>query len=354
MVVSIALVISACGGAPEPEATVTSRPVKMMTIGGDSGGVTLEYPGAIAAATSVKLGFEVAGKIIEFSIEEGDKVEKGATLARLDPADYLAARDAAQSNRTALGAAYERSKKIFEQGAGSQAEVDRTLRDIEVAKEDLKKAQKALDDTTLKAPFSGDIPRKIAENFQNVQAKEAILLLQDISSLEMDVTVPEQDFVLATPNIGYEERTAKTSPVIVASSISNRRFPARFKSLSTAADPVTRTYHATFAFDNPEDINILPGMTAKVILHLPAEKLVEVGMPGFMAPSGAVVADEQGKAYVWRVDPGTMQVSRAQVALGPMGQSEVRILSGLEPGERIAISGVHYLSEGMLVRPLDQ
>ena len=81
---------------------------------------------------------------------------------------------------------------------------------------------------------------------------------------------------------------------------------------------------------------------------------MEVGMPGFMVPSGAVVADEQGKAYVWRVDPGTMQVSREQVALGPMGQSEVRILSGLEPGERIAISGVHYLSEGMLVRPLDQ
>lgn len=354
IVISTALAISACGSAPEPEAAVTSRPVKMMTIGDDRGGVTLEYPGAIAAATSVELGFEVSGKIIEFPIEEGDKIEKGAMLARLDPADYRAARDAAQSNRTALGAAYERAKKIFEQGAGSQAEVDRSLRDIEVAKEELKRAQKALDDTILKAPFSGDIPRKIAENFQNVQAKEPILLLQDISSLEMDVTVPEQDFILATPNISYEERTARVRPEIVISSLSDRRFPARFKSLSTAADPVTRTYHASFAFDNPEDINILPGMTAKVILHLPVEKLAEAGMLGFMVPSGAVIADEQGEAYVWRVDPDTMQVSRAQVELGPMGQSDVRVLSGLEPGERIAISGVHYLSEGMMVRPLDQ
>ena len=354
IVISTVLAMSACGGAPEPEVAAQSRPGKLMTIGDDSGGITLEYPGAISAATSVELGFEVPGKIIEFSIEEGDKVEEGSTLARLDPTDFRAARDAAQSNRTALSAAYERAKKIFEQGAGSQAEVDRTLRDIEVAKEQLKSAQKALDDTTLKAPFSGDIPRKIAENFQNVQAKEPILLLQDISSLEMDVTVPEQDFIFASPNISYAERTARARPEIVVSSIPGQRFPARFKSLSTAADPVTRTYHATFAFDNPADINILPGMTAKVILHLPAEKLAQVGMLGFMVASGAVVADEQGEAYVWRVDPDTMQVSRAQVELGPMGQSEVRVLSGLEPGERIAISGVHYLSEGMMVRPLGE
>jgi len=348
------LLLQACGEAPEPEVRDVVRPVKMMTLGGGGGGSTLEYPGTVSATQSVELGFEVPGKIIELPIEEGQQVTEGDLLGQLDPTDYEAARDAAESNRRALSAAYSRAKKIFDQGAGSQAEVDKTLRDIQVAKEDLKKAQKALDDTTLKAPFSGEIARKTADNFQNVQAKEQILLLQDISSLEMDVTVPEQDFALATPGITLEERTALAKPEIVVSSFSDRRFPARFKSVSTTADPVTRTYAVTFAFDNPAELTVLPGMTAKAVLHLRQEKLAEVGVSGFMVPVSAVAADEQGNAYAWRIDPDSMQVSRVAVELGPMAGDEVRVLSGLNGSDRIAISGVHHLREGMQVRPLGE
>ena len=346
--------LQACGEAPEPEVEEVVRPIKMMTLGGGVGSATLEYPGNISAAQSVELGFEVPGKIIELPITEGQEVREGDLLAKLDPADYEAARDAAESNRRALSAAYSRAKKIFDQGAGSQAEVDKTLRDIQVAKEDLKKAQKALDDTTLKAPFSGEIATKIADNFQNVQAKEPVLLLQDISGLEMVINVPEQDFALATPGITHEERTALAKPEIVVSSFPDRRFPARFKSVSTTADPVTRTYAVTFAFDNPADLNVLPGMTAKVVLHVRSEKLEEVGVSGFMVPVSAVAADEQGNAYAWRIDPDSMQASRVAVELGPMSGDEVRVLSGLNGGDRIATSGVHHLREGMQVRPLGE
>jgi len=353
-VVISAFMLQACGEAPEPEVEEVVRPIKMMTLGGDGGSATREYPGKVSAVRSVELGFEVPGKIIELPITDGQKVKEGDLLAQLDPADYQAARDAADSNRRALSAAYSRAKRIFDQGAGSQAEVDKTLRDIQVAKEKLKKAQKALDDTTLKAPFSGEIAIKIADNFQNVQAKEPVLLLQDISSLEMDVTVPERDFVLAIPGLTNEERTERAKPEILVSSFPDRRFPARFKSLSTTADPVTRTYKGTLAFDNPADLTVLPGMTAKVILHLQGEKLATARMSGFQVPVSAVAADEQGNAYAWRIDPDSMRVSRVLLELGPMSGDEVRVLSGLSGGDRIAISGVHHLREGMQVRPLGE
>ena len=354
ILVAATLMLQACGEAPEPEVKEVVRPIKMMTLGGGVGSATLEYPGKISATRSVELGFEVAGKIIELPITEGQEVGEGDVLAKLDPADYEAARDAAESNRRAMSAAYSRAKKIFDQGAGSQSEVDNTLRDIRVAEEDLKTAQKALDDTILKAPFSGEIATKIADNFQNVQAKEPILLLQDISGLEMDVNVPEQDFALATPGITHEERTALAKPEIVVSTFPDRRFPARFKSVSTTADPVTRTYAVTFAFDNPADLNVLPGMTAKVDLHVREEKMAEVGVSGFMVPVSAVAADEQGNAYAWRIDPDSMRVSRVAVELGPMTGDEVRVLSGLNGGDMIATAGVHHLREGMQVRPLEK
>ena len=354
IIVFAALMLQACSEPPEPEVKDVVRPIKMMTLGGGGSGTELEYPGSVSAARSVDLGFEVPGKIIELPILSGQKVTEGELLAQLDPSDYEAARDAAESHRRALSAAYSRAKKIFDQGAGSQAEVDKTRRDIQVAKENLKKAQKALDDTTLKAPFSGEVANKIADNFQNVQAKEPILLLQDISSLEMDITVPEQDFSLATPGLTYEQRTERARPEIVVSSFPDRRFPARFKSMSTTADPVTRTYAITLAFATPADITVLPGMTAKVILHVQQEKLADFGVTGFMVPVSAVAPDDQGKAYAWRIDPDSMQVSRVPVELGAMAGEEVRVLSGLAGGDRIAISGVHHLREGMQVRPLGE
>jgi RND family efflux transporter MFP subunit len=316
--------------------------------------ISWEYPGEIQAVRSVKLGFEVAGRIVELPIEDGLRLNEGELLGRLDPADYEAARDAALANRRAMRSAYNRAKNIFDEGAGSQAEVDRTRRDIKVAEQELKKAQKALDDTVLRAPYTGMVGEKLGDNFQNVQAKEPVLVYQDISSLEMDVTVPERDFVRMRKGLTLEERNAVARPEVQISSVPGRSFPARAKSFTTTADPVTRTYKATFAFDNPGDVNILPGMTARVVLNPSSEKLEEyTSLGGISIPLVATAGDEQGNAYVWLIDPDSMQVTRRPVTLGEIYQDSVRVNSGLQNGDRIAISGVASLQEGVKVRPLE-
>ena len=143
----------ACGEAEQPEKKIV-RPVKLMTLSGVGAATSVEYPGEISAARSVELGFEVPGKIVELPISDGLAVKKGALLGKLDDTDYVAARDGAEANRKAAQSAYTRAKNIFDQGAGSQAEVDARQRDIDIAKQDLKQAQKAMNDTLLKAPFS--------------------------------------------------------------------------------------------------------------------------------------------------------------------------------------------------------
>jgi RND family efflux transporter MFP subunit len=349
-----AAMLTACGEEPVPEAKEVVRPAKLMTVslGGSVG--TLEYPGNITATQSVELGFEVAGKIVELPVSDGQAVNKGDLLGKLDDSDFVAARDAAEADRKAAQSAYTRAKRIFDQGAGSQAEVDKTLRDIDVAKQQLITAQKALGDSSLKAPFSGWVSRRIADNFQNVQAKQAVVLLQDINSLEIDVNVPERDFSRMKPGLTLKQRNERVRPEIQVSTIPGRQFPARLISFETSADPVTRTYLASFAFDNPDDVNLLPGMTAKVILHLPAEKSEESGNAGLSVPAAAVITDIDGNAYVWRYDAGGSQVSKAVVKIGDMSGSSIRILSGLQNGDRIAVAGAAHLKEGMKVRPLGE
>jgi multidrug efflux pump subunit AcrA (membrane-fusion protein) len=69
-------------------------------------------------------------------------------------------------------------------------------------------------------------------------------------------------------------------------------------------------------------------------------------------PSAAVLADDLGNATVWIVDAVTMRVSQTVVEAGALSGSDMRILGGLETGDRIAISGVHNLREGMEVSEL--
>ena len=116
------------------------RPVRMMTIGEDANTRTFEFPGEIAATRSVQLGFEVPGQIIELPAENGLAVEEGALLARLDPSNYQSTLDSALAQRRAMRSAYARAKAIFNEGAGSQAEVDATLRDMRVAEADVEKS----------------------------------------------------------------------------------------------------------------------------------------------------------------------------------------------------------------------
>jgi RND family efflux transporter MFP subunit len=243
-------------------------------------------------------------------------------------------------------------KALFEADVASQQQLDVAKKNFEVAEARLRTALKSLeDDAVLRAPFSGIVARKLVEDFQNVQAKQTVLVLQDDSTLELRVDVPEADFGRMPPDLSNQERTDRTKPEVSVSSIPDRSFPARIQEFSTTADPTTRTYQATFAFENPGDVTILPGMTAKVTVRLSAP---EGGGGAFAIPAQAALADEQGDAFVWVVDPAAMTVHRRPVTLGEMSGSTVAVQSGLASGDQIAISGVHQLREGMVVRRYQQ
>lgn len=341
----------ACSEAPEPDKEESPRPVKIAIVGENSAKATREYPGVISAEQSVQLGFEVPGRIIELPVIEGQQVSQGDVLAKLDPRDYRAARDAAKSNYVTMDSVYRRAKRIFDQQAGSQAEVDLALRDLDIAREELRKAEKALDDAVLLSPFTGEIGRKLADNFQNIQAKQPVVLLHNVQDLEVDFSIPEQDFVLAEGGLDLESLTTSLNPVVVLSSLPDRTFVARFRSFSSAANPVTRSYTVTLAFANPEAISVRPGMTAKVVLRKQSDA-EELGEGRFMLPVTAVAVLPDQTAYVWKVTPDTMQVSRLSVNAGPMSGGMIQVSGNLHPGDQVAASGVHFLREGMKVYPL--
>ena len=346
LAVAAALAAAGCE-QPVVETVEVVRPVKMMTLGAEAGGGTLEFPGSIEALLTASAAFEVPGLIIELPVQEGEPVEEGQLLARLDPRDFEAQRDASLAQRNVSWADYRRYQSLYAADAASLQELELARRSYEVGDANLRIAEKAVDDTFLRAPFSGIVARRLVDDFENVQAKDPVVTLQDDSVLEVKVDVPESDALLA-PRGSVGERNQRADFTVVVSSLPGREFPATLTEFATTGDPVTRSFEVTFQFEPPGDVTLRPGMTAKVIAQLRAG---EVG--AFSIPSVALVGAEGGGASVWVIDTGAMTASRREVRVGEMSGDMVQILSGLQAGDTIAISGARSLGEGMQVRRLE-
>jgi len=332
---------------PTAESPPVVRQVKILTVGAPDSSITRDYPGTIQALQDAHQAFEVPGRIIEFLVNEGDRVKAGQVLARLDPSDYENQRRVAQANNDKARADLERSLNIKRLSAGAiaEADIERDRREVEVTDAQLAIAEKAVEDTKLRAAFDGLMARRLVTDFANVSAKEPVLILQDISQLKIEISVPERDMVHG-PNVAQskEELTDAIDPVVIVSALPNREFAARVKEYATTAEPVTRTFAVTLLFDRPEDVNILPGMTARV-------RLVTDPELAWAIPISAVQSDEDGQPYVWKVDQQTMTVTRAPVEMKQLTADRVQLTGGVAEGDNIAISGVTQLAEGMKVRP---
>lgn len=333
--------LSACQEASPPPAPEVSRPVPIFEVGGSDFASGLRFPGRVRAEQRAELAFNIPGRIVEFAAKEGDSLPAGALIARLDPASFETQLSAARAEFDKARTDYARVREIWEKSqAVAKAEVDLKRTAMEVARSRYAAAKQDAEDTRLTAPFDGVIARRYVENFQNVQAKEPVVSLQNVNQLEIVIHVPE--------------RVMRSEPRRAAGyarfdDIPGQRFPVELKTYSAEADPQTQTYEVVLALTTPQDVSILPGMSAEVV---PGDPIVNNNPSSVSAPLKAVGAGPDGRPQVWVVQPDTDRVTARAVEVGPVQGSDVVILDGLQVGERIVTAGLGHLREGMLVRPL--
>ncbi|RKX29434.1 MAG: hypothetical protein DRP71_16270, partial [Verrucomicrobia bacterium] len=201
----------------------------------------------------------------------------------------------------------------------------------------------------LVAPFDGRVGHRRVENFENVQAKQAVVIFLDDSSLEIKAAFPETDFLLLNKAGSLTAMTEMLAPQAEVSAAPGTLIPAHIKEMRNVADAVTRTFEVTLGFDSPEGLSIASGMTAKIIVQLPA------GAAGrILVPAVAVVGSKEGHSLVWVYDEASGTVKTRRVEIGEMTGQNIEIISGLVAGDQVAVQGAKNLREGMSVRPYDQ
>lgn len=336
------LLLSGCSDNQNEEKTQTAptvRPVAMHTIANSARG-GMSFSGVVRSAERSELAFRVPGKLVAMNVDEGDKVQTGQLLAKLEQEEFLTAVDSAKVQFNKDQADYRRGAQIFNSSqaiAKSDLEKLRTTRDL--AKNKLSNAQQDLDDASLRAPFDGVIAKKIVSNFRNVNSGEGIYILHDLSDLEVVIDVPSKLFL---------KPSDRQKAFAMVENNSDIRLPAVYKNFASDADSLSQTYRVTLELTDLKGQNVLPGMNVRIY---PIDD--KATKPIVQIPLQAISPTNTGDEFVWLVgDDGV--VTKREIQAGKLLDDQVVIKQGLAVGDRIVVAGVGALREGMKVRPLQE
>ncbi len=340
-ILSLAALLTACGGNETADQTTETvvRPVKLITVAEASSRLSNRYPAVIDAAQSSNLTFEVGGLIEDVPVTESQDIKKGAIIAKLRQRDFRNNLDSAQAQFKNADTEYQRALRLAKENAIAKNVLDQRKAQRDVAKSSLDSAKKALEDTVLRAPFDGAIAELPVKKLQTVQPGTVVASVIDLTTLEASIDLPAS--VIAT----VEQRQNKQASVVLDAA-PDTRVEATFKEATLLADALSQTYKVTFSFAAPEDLLILPGMNATMIL----ESSGTVETASVALPLAAILSDGD-QQFVWLVNQQSMTVSKRAVELESGIGNTLVVKNGLSPGDVIAGAGAAYLAEGMTIRP---
>ena len=358
-------------GRAQPLAVTVAAAAPMATAGGSAS--VLDATGYITARRIATVSAKVTGKVREVMIEEGQRVEEGEILATLDDAEAqaeLSLREAqlasarAQLDEIRTNAAnarreYERQQSLDARKLTSASALDgaRTLvealdgrlraqeREVDVASESVDSAQVQLDNTIVRAPFSGVITVKAAQPGEMISPISAgggsirtgIGTVVDMDSLEIQVDVNE----------AYINRVQPGQPVeAVLNAYPEWKIPARVIAIVPTADRSKATVKVRIALDE-RDARIVPDMGVRVaFLEERAPASAPPVAAGVLVPAAAIRKDG-GTDVVYVVKDGKAQ-RRAVTLGGAVGDSR-QVRGGVSAGERVIIEAPAELKDGAVV-----
>ncbi len=316
------------------------RPVKtqVLTVADDVR--VSQYPALITAGQSAELAFQSGGLLQELLVKPAQEVNKGDTIAKLDTRDFQSQLTSAKAQYQSAQEEYQRALRLSKEDAIAKSAVEQRRSKRDVAKAQLDSASKALQDAVLIAPFTGSIATVPVEQLQTVSAGQTVVTMLTTNELEATVNLP------ASVIITIEQRKDKKAQVIL-DAMPNTPIAAEFKEADLQADTASQTYAVTFSFTPPENLAILPGMNASMVLSSNSGEQ----QTNFVAVPLAAIMAVGDKKMAWVVDPETMTLSSRDVTVADGVGELIVITKGLQAGDTIVTAGVTSLSEGMKVRP---
>ena len=319
----------------------SARLARIFTVTAGDASVTRQFFGRVVATETVDLAFQVGGQIVEFPIVEGTFVEKDALIAALDPELFQLALDEAVLQREQAERNLRRLQQL-QQSQGSsvaQISIDDATTAFNLSQIAVRRAERALSDARLVAPFNSLVAARNIANFSSIEPGQPVARLHNMSEIRIEIDAPEILFQQA----GWDPDIAVWAEFPFAPD----RFPLEVREFNAEAADIGQTMTVTFGMPPPEGVPLLPGLSVRVYVQFRSDgQFVEV-------PTNAIVATNTGETTVMLFSPSGADegtVSQVPVQIQPTNTGSVQVVSGLVAGQEIVAAGAASLTPGDRVR----
>ncbi|RJG03778.1 efflux RND transporter periplasmic adaptor subunit [Noviherbaspirillum sedimenti] len=304
--------------------------------------------GALRAVNQAQVKAKLAGEVREVLVREGEAVKAGQVLVKIDSTEYqarleqakgslqaargeLAIAAKARDNNQALVAKGFISQNAFD-NAASQHDIARA--NVESAQGALDVAQKALNDSVVRAPIAGLVASRSVQPGEKVSADNHLLELVDLHQLELETAVPTTDILQLTPGQPAQVKLEGLATPLTG----------RIARISPATQAGSRSVMSYIQLDNPQGL-LKVGMFGQAEVTLGSKT-------GVLSVPPAAIQDLGGSAIVYAIVNGTLR--QQAVKLGSRGNDgtgeAVEILDGLAAGALIVRTNLGKLPDGVKVR----
>lgn len=307
----------------------------------------VSFTGTLQAKLRTSIQAETSGTVIQLYANNGDRVNKGQTLLRLNNQDDQARFLQAQANFTAAKAQAdlsknlaERNRRLFQQGYIAEIEYERSKADAQAQRANLDAqqalvtiAKKAANDATVQAPMSGIVSNRQVQTGQTVASGQTLFEIVDTSTLELQGSVPDnnQTNLRVGQTVQYQF-AGQSKPV----------FTTRISRINPIADASSRAllFYADVN-NNTGSLNIGNYVQGTITL--------EGGQHGLVIPSSAIWQEDNQSTYVWAV----RQQKLVKVNVTILAQDKMTntaLVAGIEPTDQVSLVKVPDEANGRTVK----
>ncbi|HUQ09185.1 MAG TPA: efflux RND transporter periplasmic adaptor subunit [Steroidobacteraceae bacterium] len=294
----------------------------------------LEALGNARANESVDISSKTSNVVAAVRFRDGERVRVGQVLVQLDDAQTRADVAAAQAAVTESESQYNRSRELLNTQVLSKSQFEQLEATLKSNRAKLQAAQARLEDTVIRAPFSGRVGLRRVSVGTLISPGDVITTLDDTSVIKLDFSVPET--YVSTLREGLSVRaTAPAYP--------GRSFVGKVASIDSRVDMNTRSVVVRALLAN-EDGALKPGMFLNVALSKDERETLVI-------PEEALTPEAE-KQFVFVVADG--KAARREVRIGGRSPGNVEIVTGLDAGERVIVEGTQKVRDGAPVNAVDR
>ena len=338
---SVLVIFSACG---QKEVTVSEVPlVRLTQVKQVAASAHTSYPAQTRAINTSNVAFRVSGTLADVKVKEGDYVREGQVIAVMDDRDYQVQLSATEAEYAQIKADCERVIALYNDGSTTAQNYDKARYGLEQITAKYQHAKDQLADCQLKSPFNGYVQKVLHEDHETVSAGMPIASLFCSNGLEVVINIPASEYM--------REETFDYFNVMF-DVLPGKQFPLRLTSISQRAN-ANQLYEVRFLLENKGENKetlkkVTPGMTALVDIVYKVEGNVPLEVPS----SAVFHKGDQSYVFVYEGDDhqGTIRQVPVYVTALTVG-GDMKVVSGIQPGQRVVECGVHHLSDGLAVRP---